>query len=191
MERINGKALVFSAPSGAGKTTIIKRLLGQFPELAFSVSACSRSLRAGEVEGESYYFLSPEDFAERIARNEFLEWEQVYEGMYYGTLRSELERLWAAGKTVVFDVDVKGAMNIKGELGDSALAIFIAPPSIEVLQQRLVARGTETEEAIQKRVARAEMEMAFAPRFDRTVVNDRLDVAVDEALGLVQRFLCP
>ncbi len=184
-----GLALVFSAPSGAGKTTVITRLRAEFPQLAFSVSACSRKPREGEVEGQSYYFLSPEQFLAKVEDGEFLEWEQVYEGMYYGTLHAELQRLWNEGKIVIFDVDVKGAMNIKRALGNRALTVFVAPPSLDALQQRLEARGTETPESLAKRVARAELELGYADRFDRVVVNDDLDLAVAEAVGIARDFL--
>ncbi len=183
------KALVFTAPSGAGKTTIIRRLQAEVAGLEFSVSATSRQPRGGEVDGKAYYFLSPEEFQRKVAGGEFVEWEQVYEGMYYGTLRSEVERIWDAGATVVFDIDVKGALNVKEQLGESVLTIFIAPPSMDELRTRLVARGTETEESLAKRLSRAEMELSQAERFDVQVVNDDLDVAVASVVSLVRDFL--
>ncbi len=183
------KALVFTAPSGAGKTTIIRRLQEQVPGLQFSVSATSRQPRAGEEDGKAYHFLSPEEFQRRVAGGEFVEWEQVYEGMYYGTLRSEVERIWDAGATVVFDIDVKGALNVKEQLGEGVLTIFIAPPSLDALRERLVARGTETPESLAKRLSRAEMELAQAERFDTQVVNDDLDTAVATVVTLVRTFL--
>lgn len=185
----NGKAVIFSAPSGSGKTTIIGRVRERFPQLQFSVSACSRAPRPGEEEGKAYYFLSPEEFQRRVAAGEFLEWEEVYTGMYYGTLREEVQRIWSAGQVVLFDVDVKGALNLKRELGGGALTLFIAPPSLEVLRSRLEHRGTETPESLSRRIARAGMEMGYANRFDRVVVNDDLSVAVDETVAIIGAFL--
>lgn len=181
--------MIFSAPSGAGKTSIVKGVLKQTPQLAFSVSACSRPMRPGEVDGLDYYFLSPDDFRRKIQEGAFLEWEEVYPGSYYGTLYSEVERIWGMNKHVVFDVDVAGALTIKKKFNDRALAIFVRPPSLEVLKERLVSRKTETEESLQKRLGKAEHELSFEGQFDRIVVNDKLDEAITEATELVHRFI--
>jgi guanylate kinase len=186
---MEGKLIIFSAPSGSGKTTIVKQILAQFPSIEFSVSACSRKMREGEVHGRDYYFLSPDDFRKRIEANDFVEWEEVYAGSYYGTLRSELERIWQKGHHVAFDVDVKGGLNLKKMFGRRALAIFVMPPSIDELRNRLIARGTETPESIAKRVGKAEEEITHAKDFDFIVVNDKLENAVQEAMGIVSNFL--
>jgi guanylate kinase len=186
---MEGKLIIFSAPSGSGKTTIVKQILAQFPSIEFSVSACSRKMREGEVQGRDYYFLSPDDFRKRIEANDFVEWEEVYAGSYYGTLRSELERIWQKGHHVAFDVDVKGGLNLKKMFGRRALAIFVMPPSIDELRNRLIARGTETPESIAKRVGKAEEEITHAKDFDFIVVNDKLENAVQEAMGIVSNFL--
>ena len=162
----NNKVIIFSAPSGSGKTTIIKRLLSYFPEFEFSISATSRQARAGEADGKDYYFLSKESFEQKVQAGLFLEWEEVYAGTCYGTLKSEIERIWSNGKIVIFDVDVLGGMNLKKYFGDKALSIFVMPPSLEVLEQRLRIRNTETEEAIQKRLSRSALELNQAPKFD-------------------------
>ena len=185
----NKKVIIFSAPSGSGKTTIIKRLLTYFPEFEFSISATSRQPRAGEVDGQDYYFLTKESFAEKVKNDLFLEWEEVYAGTCYGTLKSEIERIWDNGKIVVFDVDVWGGMRLKEYFGSKALSIFVMPPSIEVLEQRLRIRNTETEEAIQKRLSRSSLELQHSTKFDVTVVNDVLEQAVDEAKINIQSFL--
>ena len=185
----NKKVIIFSAPSGSGKTTIIKRLLTYFPEFEFSISATSRQARAGEVEGQDYYFLTKESFDEKVKNDLFLEGEEVYAGTCYGTLKSEIERIWANGKIVVFDVDVLGGMRLKQYFGSKALSIFVMPPSIEVLEQRLRIRNTETEEAIQKRLSRSSLELQHSPKFDITVVNNILEQAVDEAKINIQSFL--
>lgn len=185
----NKKVIIFSAPSGSGKTTIIKRLLTYFPEFEFSISATSRQPRAGEVDGQDYYFLTKESFAEKVKNDLFLEWEEVYVGTCYGTLKSEIERIWDNGKIVVFDVDVLGGMRLKEYFGSKALSIFVMPPSIEVLEQRLRIRNTETEEAIQKRLSRSSLELQHSTKFDVTVVNDVLEQAVDEAKINIQSFL--
>lgn len=184
-----GAALIFSAPSGCGKTTIINRLRAKNPQLGFSVSATSRAPRAGEKNGREYYFLSQQEFHERIAQGDFLEWQEVYSGTLYGTLREEVQRMWRNNMVVLFDIDVKGALNVKRELGDAALTIFIAPPSLDVLRERLENRGTESPESIKKRLARAEEEIGYASRFDITIVNDVLDVVVEEAQRAIQPFL--
>ena len=189
MSEHNGKLVIFSAPSGAGKSTLVNYLLPQFPELRFSISATSRSPRGREVHGKDYYFLSSEEFKARVAQNELLEWEEVYAGTYYGTLRSEVERIWAEGKVVVFDIDVVGALNLKKQFGNRALALFVQAPSVEILKQRLRGRGTDSEEKIQQRVAKATIEMARAPEFDKVVVNEDLDTAKAEALAILKDFL--
>lgn len=189
MSEHNGKLVIFSAPSGAGKSTLVNYLLPQFPELRFSISATSRSPRGREVHGKDYYFLSSEEFKAHVAGDELLEWEEVYAGTYYGTLRSEVERIWAEGKVVVFDIDVVGALNLKKQFGNRALALFVQAPSVEILEQRLRGRGTDSEEKIQQRVAKATIEMARAPEFDKVVVNDDLDTAKAEALAILKDFL--
>ncbi len=189
MSEHNGKLVIFSAPSGAGKSTLVNYLLPQFPELSFSISATSRSPRGREQHGKDYYFLSSEEFKARVAGDELLEWEEVYAGTYYGTLRSEVERIWAQGKVVVFDIDVVGALNLKRQFGDRALALFVQAPSVEILEQRLRGRGTDSEEKIQQRVAKATIEMARAPEFDKVVINDDLDTAKAEALAILKDFL--
>jgi guanylate kinase len=183
------KAILFSAPSGSGKTTIIKRLLQYFDCFEFSISATSRKPREGERDGIDYYFLSPEDFERRVQAGDFLEWEEVYAGTRYGTLKSEIDRIAERGKVVIFDVDVNGGLNIKRFFGDSAMAIFVMPPSIEVLEQRLRQRGTESEESIQKRLGRSARELDEASRFDKTIVNDDLDRAVAETKAVIEMFL--
>lgn len=176
-----GKAVLFSAPSGSGKTTIVRQLLKDLPQLGFSVSATTRTMREGEVNGKDYFFLTPEQFREHIAAGDFVEWEEVYHGLYYGTLKSEVERLWQEGKDVVFDVDVKGGLSLKNYFGDKALAVFVDVPSAEVLRQRLVARGTESPESLARRLDRAAYESGFRDRFDITIINDQLDKAITEA----------
>lgn len=185
----NGKCIIFSAPSGAGKTTIVRHLLAARNDLAFSVSATSRAPRGSEQEGIDYYFMSPEDFRSAIAEGAFIEWEEVYNGNHYGTLRREVERLWREGKHVVFDVDVEGGVNLKKIFGDRALAVFVQPPSLEVLEQRLRARGTESEANIERRMAKAGHELSYAPRFDVRLVNDDLAVACREVESVVENFL--
>lgn len=184
-----GKLLIFSAPSGAGKTTIVKHLLEKDFGLEFSVSATSRDPRANEKHGKDYYFLTPNEFKERIDNHEFLEWEEVYPGVFYGTLLSEVERIRSAGKHVVFDVDVVGGLNIKKYYGDEALAVFVQPPSVEVLKNRLVNRSSDSPEVIATRVAKAEYELTFAPKFDVVLVNDRIDDAFREVESIVCLFL--
>lgn len=185
-----GKLIIVSAPSGSGKSTIINWLM-QHEELhlAFSVSCTSRAPRGNERDGIEYFFLSVDEFKERIERDEFLEYEEVYEGRFYGTLKSQVERQLADGQNVVFDVDVKGGCSLKKYFGDRALAIFIQPPSVEELRRRLEKRGTDTPEVINDRVAKAEYELTFADRFDKVLVNDDLDTALAEALKMVTEFL--
>lgn len=188
MER--GKILIISAPSGTGKSTIIHRLIDDpLLRLSFSVSATTRAPREGERHGVDYYYMTVDDFRAAIDRDEFAEYEEVYEGRFYGTLKSELERIMASGRNVVLDIDVKGALNVKRQYGDEALAIFIMPPSVDVLRQRLEGRGTDSPEEIDRRVAKAELEISFSPRFDRQVVNDVLDTAVEETRSVITDFI--
>ena len=189
MQTDSGKIVIFSAPSGSGKSTIIGQLLQQFPELEFSISATSRAPRGAERDGCEYYFLSGDEFRRRVAHGEFVEWEEVYQGTCYGTLRSELERIWAKNHVIVFDVDVKGGVNLKKIFGAQACSVFIMPPSIETLQQRLEGRGTDTPETIARRVAKASEEMTYAPHYDHVVLNDQLDVAVAETAQIVRSFI--
>ena len=184
-----GKVIIFSAPSGAGKTTIVRSLLAQIESLSFSISACSRSPRPNEINGEDYFFIGVEDFKKQIERGQFLEWEEVYKDHFYGTLKSELSRIWGDSKTVIFDVDVQGGINIKQKLGDSALSIFVQPPSIKELENRLRFRKTETEEKIQQRISKASSEMGESHHFDVVLVNDSLERTIKEALLLVNKFL--
>jgi len=183
------KVVIFSAPSGAGKTSLVRHLLDQGLPLEFSVSACSRSPRVNEQDGKDYHFLSLKDFKEKIATDAFLEWEEVYEDMFYGTLKSEVERIWENGKVVIFDVDVVGGINIKKHFGEQALAVFVTPPSIDELKNRLQGRGTETTESLQKRLGKAEAEIAQQDAFDIVIVNDDLDTACQEVIKKVNDFL--
>jgi len=183
-----GKLIIFSAPSGAGKTTIVHWLMKQIPDLAFSVSATSRPKRSGETDGKDYRFLSVEEFKKKIRENAFVEWEEVYENQFYGTLISEVERLRKEGKHVVFDVDVKGGMNIKRLYGNDALAIFVQPPSIEELKRRLSLRNTDDEESINKRVKKAGYELQHAKHFDVVIINDNLEKAEQKTLEVVKEF---
>lgn len=184
-----GKVIIFSAPSGAGKSTIVNYLLGKNLGLEFSVSATCRSPRGKEQHGKEYYFFTPEEFRKRMDAGEFLEFEEVYPGCYYGTLNSEVERIWAKGHVVLFDVDVVGGVNIKQKFGQQALSVFIQPPSVEVLRQRLVGRGTDEPDKIEQRVAKAEYEMSFANQFDTIIINDKLEDALTEAERVVRNFL--
>lgn len=185
-----GKIIIISAPSGTGKSTIINRIIDD-PELnlGFSVSCTSRAPRAGEKHGVNYYFITDEEFCCRIDRGEFIEWEEVYAGTHYGTLASEVDRVTGEGRNLLLDIDVKGAVNVKKRYGARALGIFIMPPSVEALGERLRGRGTDSEETIQRRLARAEEELSYAPQFDRTVVNDDLDTAVEQTRRLIYDFL--
>lgn len=185
----NGKAVIFSAPSGAGKTTIVHHLLGQELGLAFSISATSRPPRPVERDGKDYYYLTPEMFRLRIERGDFLEWEEVYTDQYYGTLLKEVQRIWSLGNHVIFDVDVVGGINLKKHFGDKALSVFVQAPSVEALRTRLEGRSTETPEKIDTRMAKARQEMAFATDFDVVLVNDNLERALGEAKQLVEDFL--
>ena len=181
-----GKLIIFSAPSGSGKSMIIQSLLDKDLNLSFSISATSRAPRGSEQNGVEYYFISPEEFKSRIANDEFLEYEEVYAGKFYGTLKSEVERILNSGKNVIFDVDVVGGLNIKKYYGDQALALFIQPPSIKELEKRLKNRATDTPEVIASRIAKAEYELSFAPRFDKIIVNDVLEKAQAEAYHLIR-----
>ncbi len=182
------KVIIFSAPSGAGKSTIVGHLLKKFPFLEFSVSATSRKPRGAEVDGKDYYFFSTDQFERKIANGEFVEYEEVYAGSYYGTLRSEVQRIWDKGNIIIFDIDVKGGVNLKKLYAANALAIFIQPPSVEELRNRLVGRGTDTPEAIERRVAKAEEELTYADKFDTVIVNDNLEQALAQAEQIVEDF---
>ncbi len=186
---MSNKLVIFSAPSGAGKTTIVKHLLHQNLGLEFSISAASRSKRPNEVNERDYYFLSPDEFRAKIKNNEFIEWEEVYESHFYGTLKSEIERIWKNGNNVIFDVDVIGGLNIKKQFDERALAIFVMPPSIRELKKRLTARSTESPENLMKRLEKAQAEMLFAESFDKIIVNDVLEQALKEATRIVSEFL--
>jgi guanylate kinase len=186
---MDGKLIVISAPSGSGKTTIVKEILNSGLNIEFSVSACSRAPRAGENHGKDYYFLTVDDFRKKIDLNEFVEWEEVYPGNYYGTLKSELQHIWEKGNHVIFDVDVVGGLNIKKQFADQCLAIFIRPPSIAELEKRLKGRATDSDETIKKRVEKAEYELTFAKQFDVIVVNDVLEEAVVKTRGEIITFL--
>jgi len=183
------RVVIFTAPSGAGKTTLVRHLLSQIPALQFSISATTRPKRDSEVNGQDYYFLSKKDFFDKVATGDFLEWEEVYADCCYGTLKKEVDRIWSSGHQVIFDVDVKGATNIKNFYGDRALAIYIKPPSLEVLIERLKNRKTESFESLQRRIKRATLELEYENDFDCVIVNDKLDVAKKEALSTVQEFL--
>ena len=184
-----GKVIIFSAPSGAGKSTIVNYLLEKGLGLEFSISATCRAPRGKEIHGKEYYFFTADEFRKRIENKEFLEWEEVYPGCYYGTLLSEIDRIWAKGHTVLFDVDVVGGCNIKKFYGDRALSVFIQPPSIEALRSRLEGRGTDAPEVIESRIAKAEFELGFADKFDVIIVNDKLEAAQEEALKVIKEFL--
>ncbi|RYY36695.1 MAG: guanylate kinase [Sphingobacteriaceae bacterium] len=186
---MEGKLIIFSAPSGAGKTTIVHHLLGKIPELVFSISATTRPARGDEKNGEDYYFISKEEFLHMIAKKHFVEFEEVYSGTFYGTLRSEIERIWSEGKTVIFDIDVEGGMHLKRKYNEQALAIFVQPPSLEVLKQRLSGRGTDSPEKLQERFAKAEKELNYAPQFDIILKNYDLNTACAEAEQLVKDFI--
>ena len=188
---MKGKLIIVSAPSGSGKSTIVNWLMQEHPELNlyFSISCTSRSPRGEEKDGVEYFFLTPEAFKEKIKNNEFLEYEEVYENRFYGTLKAQVERQREAGQNVVFDVDVKGGVNIKKHYGKKALSLFIQPPSIEELRRRLEGRGTDTQEAIEQRIAKAAYELTFAPKFDCVVVNDDLETAKQETFNIINDFL--
>lgn len=184
-----GKLIIFSAPSGAGKTTIVRHLLTKVPGLEFSISATTRNPRGEEVNGKDYYFISKEEFLHRIAKKQFVEFEEVYSGTFYGTLREEIERIWQQGKTVIFDIDVEGGLHLKRKYEEQALAIFVQPPSLEVLKERLAGRGTDSEEKLAERFIKAEKELNYAPQFDIILKNHDLQTACAEAEKLVGDFL--
>ncbi|MBO5800965.1 MAG: guanylate kinase [Alistipes sp.] len=184
-----GKLVIFSAPSGSGKTTIVKELLKRFDCFEFSISATSRQPRGQEQNGIDYHFMTNEEFKSRVERGEFVEWEEVYAGTCYGTLKSEMERIWAKGNVIIFDVDVMGGINLKRLFGEDACSVFIMPPSVEELERRLRGRGTDTEEVIMKRIAKAEFELSKASEFDYTVVNDVLEDAVEQTVAIISQFL--
>ncbi|MCX6213551.1 guanylate kinase [Spirosoma sp.] len=187
---MDGKLIIFSAPSGSGKTTIVKHLLAENNNLGFSISACTRDRRGrAEENGKDYYFLTPEEFKQRIDNDEFVEWEEVYVGAFYGTLKSEIERLWKSGKHVLFDVDVQGGLKLKEYYGDKALAVFVKVPDEETLRQRLIGRGSETEESLSKRLFKVHFEMSFQDRFDVILVNDDLETSLQKAQKLVDDFV--
>lgn len=186
---MQGKLIIFSAPSGAGKTTIVKHLLKKFPQLSFSISATTRELRGSEINNADYYFISKEDFLHKVAHQEFVEFEEVYNGTFYGTLRSEIERIWNQGKHVIFDIDVEGGLRLKRKYEEDALAIFVQPPSLEVLKERLTGRGTDSQEKLQERFAKAEKELQYADKFDVVLKNYDLEIACAEAEVLVGEFL--
>lgn len=184
------KLIIFSAPSGAGKTTIVKHILNKRDDLEFSISATSRKIRTGEVEGKDYYFLDAKDFRTKIENNEFVEYEEVYKDNFYGTLKSEVERIWNSGNSVLFDVDVNGGLSIKNVYKENALLIFVEPPSVEELERRLRSRSTETEKSINERVSRAKYELSLKDKFDVVLVNDKLDEALIKAEEIIENFLC-
>lgn len=186
---MEGKLIIFSAPSGSGKSTIINYLLTQGLNLAFSISATSRPPRGTEKHGVEYFFLTPDEFRKRIDDNEFLEYEEVYKDRYYGTLKSQVEEQLKAGQNVIFDVDVVGGCNIKKYYGDKALSLFVQPPSVEELRHRLTGRGTDAPEVIESRIAKAEYELSFAPKFDKVIINDDLETAKAETLRIIKEFL--
>ena len=186
---MDGKLIIFSAPSGAGKTTIVHHLLDKFPQVEFSVSACSRPMRKDETHGVDYYFLSVDEFKQKISANDFIEWEEVYKDNFYGTLKVEIERIWKKGMHVIFDVDVVGGLNLKNQFGDLALAVFVMPPSIQHLEMRLRTRETETDESIARRIGKAENELKTANLFDKIILNDKLENAFVEAEKVISEFL--
>jgi len=186
---MSGKLLIFSAPSGSGKTTIVRHLLNKYSELGFSISCCTRKMRGGEIQGDDYYFLSQSDFENRIAEGGFVEWEEVYEGSYYGTLKEEVERLWALGKTVIFDVDVKGGLNLKKFYQEKALAVYVDVSDIGVIKNRLRIRGTEDEESLNIRINKMLEESSYKENFDVLLKNDVLEETLINAGELVENFI--
>lgn len=188
MQLATGKIIVITAPSGSGKTTLVKRLLSACGQLAFSISACTRMPRPGEQHGKDYYFYDEHEFKQLIDQDAFIEWEMVYTGKYYGTLKDELQRIWDAGKSPLVDIDVQGALAIRDKYPDICKTIFIEAPSLDVLRQRLSGRGTETEQALEERITKAAYELTFAAQFDTVIINDNLDTATAELIGAVERF---
>jgi guanylate kinase len=190
MNSANGKMIIFSAPSGSGKTTLVRHLLKTFPDkIDFSISATSRPRRGVEENGKDYYYLTREEFLQRVEKGDFLEWEEVYAGTHYGTLRSEVERVWASGKAVIFDIDVEGGLNLKSQFGENALSVFVMPPSIQILEQRLKSRSTDSKESIQRRIAKAEKELETASLFDVSILNENLEAACLRAEEVIKEFL--
>lgn len=188
-ERFEGKMFIFTAPSGAGKTTIVRHLLEKYDFLGFSISATTRAKRDYETDGKDYYFMSVETFKERVANGDFVEWEEVYHGQFYGTLKSEVERIWAAGKHLVFDIDVRGAQNLKKIYTNKCMSVFVRPPSVQVLIQRLIQRNTETAESLEKRLNKVKREMVFENTFDIVLVNDLLEISLKEAEHIISTFI--
>jgi guanylate kinase len=186
---MDGKLVIISAPSGAGKTTIVKHLLESGLRLSFSISATTRHIRGSETDGEDYFFLSVDEFKRKIEKDEFVEWEEVYKDLFYGTLKCELQRIWAKGNHVLFDVDVKGGINLKNKFGNNSIAIFIMPPSVDELKKRLLKRNTDSEEKIMMRIEKAAEELKLVDQFDKVIINHHLDVAKDEAFKIVSSFL--
>ena len=184
-----GKVVIFSAPSGSGKTTIVRALLERYNQFEFSISATSRAPRGAERDGVDYYFLSAEEFAKKVAEEAFVEWEEVYAGTSYGTLKSEVERIWSKGNIILFDVDVMGGINLKRIFQEKACSIFIMPPSIEELRRRLEGRGTDSAKTIEKRISKASFELTKSPEFDHTVINDRLEEAIEATCKIIDEFL--
>jgi guanylate kinase len=189
MEQMKNKLLIITAPSGAGKTSVTKHLMKCFPQLAFSISAATRQPRANEKDGVDYHFMSVADFQQKIRNDEFVEWEMVYEGKYYGTLKSEIERIWSNKQTPILDIDVKGAIHVQGLYPEQTLSVFIEPPSIDELKRRLLSRGTETAETLQARISKASYEISFKQSFKKVIVNDDLQKACNEAEAVVGAFL--
>lgn len=189
MALLQGKIIIITAPSGAGKTSITRHLLATFPQLSFSISAATRQPRSNEVDGRDYYFIPLTEFREKIKNNDFVEWEMVYEGKYYGTLKSELQRLWDNDRCPLLDIDVKGAIHVQQQYPDSSLSLFIEPPSVDELRRRLQSRGTETEETLNDRVNKASYELSFKHHFDEIIVNDNLEKACAEAEAIIKAFL--
>ena len=190
MESATGKMIIFSAPSGSGKTTLVRHLLKTFPDrIDFSISATSREKRGVEVNGKDYYYLTRDEFMRRVENGDFLEWEEVYAGTHYGTLKSEVERVWATGKAVIFDIDVEGGLNLKSQFGEKALAVFVMPPSVQILEQRLKSRSTDSKESIERRIAKAEKELETASLFDVSILNENLEIACLRAEEIVLNFL--
>jgi len=186
---VEGKLIIFTAPSGAGKTTLVHNLLKIVDNLLFSVSATTRKRRENEVDGKDYHFITAQEFKEKLAKGDFLEWQEVYDGNYYGTLKSEIDRILCMGKNVIFDVDVKGATNIKKHYGDQALTVFVRPPSVAALRKRLIGRKSETDASLEKRIQKAALELSYESRFDTFVLNDDLAIATQCAYELVTEFL--